>query len=91
MIKNNLLPALIVFLMLSFTLKSQESNHPIFTEMIQGHYSKHNQAIEIWAPGDQPVNLSNYMIVMHPNNASANNIEEMITWQWDDWSKRYRK
>ena len=77
--------------MLSFTLKSQESNHPIFTEMIQGHYSKHNQAIEIWAPGDQPVNLSNYMIVMHPNNASANNIEEMITWQWDDWSKRYRK
>ena len=72
------------------SLEVGESADPIITQIIQGYQTKHCQAIEISAPGKQAVNLSDYMIVNLYNNEAGKTINDMISWAWASYDKRYR-
>lgn len=87
--KNKFLFSLTMCLIIFSSIKAQEPGEPIFTEFIQGHYDKHCQALEISAPGNQAINLSDYMIVTYSWNGTGKTLEDMITNSWDVHSRRY--
>ena len=59
---------------------------PMITQLGLGIYERRISYLEISVPGNQTVDLSNYMIT---NMSPPTDPNQLITNNWDDWSNRY--
>ena len=59
---------------------------PMITQLGLGIYERRISYLEISVPGNQTVDLSNYMIATMAPPTDPN---QLITNNWDDWSNRY--